>query len=539
VVEAAKALRGSGKSLPEITTPLLQGAEEVEAALGRAIDHAAVEPLARSFRQRVADVIKALGREYESRAYRSLLDLYGPELGTEAARGLRRLLATASEGEIDRLLQRLLAQRASAADLFRALGGVDEAILAHLVKTGQLAQLSTSRRLLALLTQEPAVGSKLLTGPFKSTVGDLERYLGRLEELPLDARDSVIRALLQERPLPPDLLLAAARQVGALDEPTLALLRQLQDARIRVGALFDGSGPSLKAFANEFAKLSEGERAFALQLAAGRPPAQVLAQAAKTRAELKAVALEVDPTPERLRAELEAGTREKVRARVISQVREGPYQTAILDTVLQKNARELARMRDSLRKFSPDAILGGERSGPFVAEAATFGEPALASRIIRVPKGNLDAVMAEMRSRVEQLIAQGKRRFAFTEVYFSGSAVRKLQKDVILPLARAHPECQFRGLWVRESLGFETVAVGSERAPIVFDPSLPSNVVNEPFYVPFAVGDDAARIIESTAPEPVFIFNSEGNIIGVVNPRPDEKTTRDVVVRLLGEGGGG
>lgn len=285
VTKAAKALFASGKSQQEITTALLKGSEEVEAALGRAIDPAAGAPIARSFRQRVWDVIKALGREYESRAYRSLLELYGPELGPEAARGLRRLLTVASEGEIDRLLQRLLEQRASVSDLFRALGGVDEAILADLVKTRQLAQLGTSRRLLALLTRDPAVGSKLLRGPFECSAGNLERYLGHLEELPLDARESVVRALLQDRPLPPDLLLTAARQVGALDEPTLALLRQLQEARIRVGALFDGSGPSLKAFADEFAKLSEAERAFALQLAAGRSPAQVLAQAAKTRAE--------------------------------------------------------------------------------------------------------------------------------------------------------------------------------------------------------------------------------------------------------------
>jgi hypothetical protein len=310
VVEAAKALRGSGKSLREITTLLLKGSEEVEAALGRTINRAeAAVPIARSFRERVGDVIKALGREYESRAYRSLLELYGPELGPEAARGLRRLLATASEGEIDRLLQRLLEQRASASDLFRALGGVDEAILADLVKTGQLAQLGTSRRLLALLTRDPAVGSKLLAGPFKSRVGDLERYLGRLEELTPDARESVVRALLQSDPLPPDLLLAAARQVGTLDEPTLALLRQLQDAQIRVGALFDGSGPSLKAFTDEFAKLSEGERAFALQLAAGRRPAEVLQKAAETRARLKAVAEAIEPTPEQLRERLRAGRR--------------------------------------------------------------------------------------------------------------------------------------------------------------------------------------------------------------------------------------
>jgi hypothetical protein len=198
-------------------------------------------------------------------------------------------------------------------------------------------------------------------------------------------------------------------------------------------------------------------------------------------------------------------------------------------------------MRASLRDFVPDAILGAERSGPFIAEAATFGEPALATQIIRVPSGNLSAsaVMADMRSRIEELIAQGKRRFAFTEVYFSGSAVNKLQNDVMYPLARAYPECEFRGLWIRERLGFESPAVAGGGRPVIPpDPRARSNVKNSVFDVPFAIGDDAKRIIESTAAEPVYIFDAEGRIVKVVNPRPDEKTTRDVVIRILGEGGG-
>ena len=541
-IEAASALRKSGKPLKEILGLLLQGSEQVDAALGRTIERKDVlGAMTQSLWKRVQGVAEALGREYESRAYRSLIELFEPELGAEAARGLRRLLGVASEGEIDRLLQRLLQQRASASDLFRALSGVDEKVLAELVNTGQLARLGTSRRLLALLTRDPVAGAKLLTGPFKSAVADFERYLGRLEELTPQTRESVIRALLQDHPLPPDIVLAAARQVGTLDEPTLALLRQLRDARIRIEALFDGSGPSLKAFADEFSKLSEGERVYALQLAAGRPPAQVLAEAAKARLELKAVAQELEPTPERLRQQLEAGTRKEARARVRGQQRTGRYQTAILNTVLKKNARELARMRTSLGAFAPDAIVAAERGGPFVAEAATFGEPKLAALIERIPKGEGDAVMAEMRARIEMLIAKGKRRFAFTEVFFSGSAVQKLQKDVIKPLARLHPECQFKGFWLREELGFETIEAelaGGKRPALVPDPTAPSNVRNELFDVPFAVGDDAKRIIDSTTAEPLFIYDAEGHIVEVINPRPGEETTRAVVVRVLGEGGG-
>ncbi len=66
------------------------------------------------------------------------------------------------------------------------------------------------------------------------------------------------------------------------------------------------------------------------------------------------------------------------------------------------------------------------------------------------------------RAEIEALIAKGSRRFAFTEVFFSGSAVRKLLNDVIEPLARLHTDCQFKGFWLRETLGFEADVVASK-----------------------------------------------------------------------------
>jgi hypothetical protein len=151
--------------------------------------------------------------------------------------------------------------------------------------------------------------------------------------------------------------------------------------------------------------------------------------------------------------------------------------------------------------------------------------------------------MAQMRSRIEQLIATEptKRwRFAFTEVYFSGSAVNKVRNDVMFRLAERYPECQFRGFWVRESLGFETrggIAAGTGRPALVPDPRAPANLVEESFPVPFAVGDDAARLIERGTREPIYIFDSEGRIVDVLEPGPGEDT-RDLVVRILGERGG-
>jgi hypothetical protein len=103
-----------------------------------------------------------------------------------------------------------------------------------------------------------------------------------LDPLPPDTRQSVLSALARDNPLAPNVLIEAAKQVGVLDEPTLALLRQLQDAEARVGALFDGSGPSLKEFADEFAKLPEAQRAAALENAAGGTPAQILKKPPET-----------------------------------------------------------------------------------------------------------------------------------------------------------------------------------------------------------------------------------------------------------------
>ena len=242
VREAAGELRATGLSEWQIARLILRGADEVALALGRTIKRPdVVEGMTRGFRQWADELLEAVGRsyaavgrEYASRAYQALLEAYGLQLGPAAARGLRRLLEKASHGEIDRALQRLLALRASGlkmaepSDLFRVLGALDDKLLTHLVQTGQLTELFTSPRLLALLTRDLAKGARLLAGPFQSTAGELERYLGRLEELPPPARESIVGALLQDHPLSPNILLGVARQVGVLDDPTLTLLRRLQ-----------------------------------------------------------------------------------------------------------------------------------------------------------------------------------------------------------------------------------------------------------------------------------------------------------------------
>lgn len=542
--EAARALFSSGKGLNELQGPLLRAAEDAEAALARTIGKdTAVGPMTKGFRKRVGEVLVALAREYQSRAYASLLELYGPELSSVAARGLRRLLGVASEREIDALLRRLLDSNVAPSALLGTLGELDETVLTQIAKSGQLEALASSPRVMAWLTRSAEAASVALRGPFKGGVSRLEAYLSQLEILTPAARQSVLDAIGTANPLSPDLMLAAAREVGTLDAPTLDLLKRSLDSDIKVGKLFDGSGSSLREYAEGFGKLSRSEQDYALQLAHGRPPAQVLAEAAKTQAQLKSLAAEIAPTPDALQAELAAGTREKARELVISKLRNtGAYQTAVLDTALIRQARQLAAVRKEVLAFSPDAFFGVERSGPFLAESAAGGEQQLTSRIVKIadPKAagrTASLAMEEMKARIEAMIAQGKRRFAFGEVIMSGSAVNKLQNDVIMPLAKKYPEAQFRGFYLREGLNYER-RVAARGVDILVTPANVPNLRSKAFDVPFIVGDDAPRIIQGTGTEPLYIFNQEGHIVETLRPNPGE-TTRDMIIRILTERGGG
>ncbi|WP_394849991.1 hypothetical protein LZC95_21355 [Pendulispora brunnea] len=104
-------------------------------------------------------------------------------------------------------------------------------------------------------------------------------------------------------------------------------------------------------------------------------------------------------------------------------------------------------------------------------------------------------------------------RFAFTDVYFSGTAYIKFQKDVLTPLAELHPECEFQGFWMREEVGFE-VSARLEGYPTLRLPrkTTSSNVNNKFFTVTFAIGDDPERILEATVGEPIYVFDENGII---------------------------
>jgi hypothetical protein len=542
-LQAARVLRATGKSVREIAGVLLQGTEKVEAALGRTISRAEVlPPMTRGFRARIGQVLSALAREYESRAYAAILDLYGPELGAEARLGLRRLLGAASEREIDGLLQRLLSRKVPVGDLLGVLGSMDEAAVVQLAGTGQIERLAVSPRVMAWITRAPRQASYVLTGsPFKLSVDRLEAYLGRLESLTLEARESVLGAIASAHPLSPDQLLAAAKALGTLDEPTLKLLRQLVEAKVQVDLLFNGPGIPLKPFLERFAKIPPNQQALALQIgkAHPQPPGRFLTIAENAQRELKAVAEAIDPTPEAVSKQLAEGTRGKARDLVIGKLRTGIYQNAVLGSALSRQARKLAVLRADIRAFSPEAIVGAERGGPFIAEQVAAGEPQLGSRILSIPKpqpNKRDVQFADMKARVEALIAEGKKRFAFVDVIFSQSAVNQLNNEVIEPLARVHSDCEFRGFFLREALGYE-LRVSPTDSQILPSPGGHWNILNKAYDVPFVVGEDAEALLNATGHDPIFVFDSEGRIVEILEPKPGE-TTRQMLVRILSERGG-
>ena len=404
--EAARALLSSGKPLEEVTEVLVEGADKAEAAMTGAINHPAAAEIAKGFGARIREIVKALGRAYESRAYGAVLELFGPGMSDEAAEGVRRLLTTTTEKQIDAVLQQVLAAKASPTDLLAALGRADARLVPELVKVGKLAELGASRRVVAVLTQAPELGSRLLVETFAGAPAELESFLERLEPLAPQARSRVLVVLGRGTSLAPDVLLGAARQVGALDEPTLALLQRLQEADVLVGALFDGSGPALPEFAEEFGKLSEAERAAALEGAVDRTPAEVLERARPAPAPDPTPPPAPDPTPppapdptpppepdptpppaptartvENMLPELEAKGLSRADVEAFKGLRK------------RLSAELLRRVAKLLERFGLDEVTA---FGEYLAQHEVYLDENILKQLETVPRGGLRARIAEV-----------------------------------------------------------------------------------------------------------------------------------------------
>jgi len=204
-----------------------------------------------------------------------------------------------------------------------------------------------------------------------------------------------------------------------------------------------------------------------------------------------------------------------------------------------------------MQAFNPNVVFAVERGGPFIADAITYGDAQLTSRIARVPKPTKDfgwgKTTEKMIDDMEAMIKSDPARewrFAFTDVYFSGGSYNTFQ-GMIERIARKYPNCRFQGFWMREQVGFEIAA--GDAGPVLRVPKDPGlrNVTNSSAPVPFVIGDDADRILqalesgapdlEAIASEPIYIFDSSGAVQRVIQPKPGEKT-RDLVLRILNGG---
>ena len=544
-LDAALVLRDSGLSYRQIAGDLLAGQQKFEEVLLAKLENAGVtQPLVNGARRSVSDFLGVLWKEvqgvYEQQAYRALFELMNTPLDAVASKGLSRLIASRGEREIDSALQLLKREKLSSADFLRVIGRVDERAAAELMKPANLMQLARSPRTLAVLLQNPADAFLILSRSFRNSIDQFENYLGAIEKLPPDIRNSLLRALLENDPLPADLLHRAAQALGVLDAPTLGWMRRLNARRIRIDPLLKDGGKAFVDFVDAFSKFTAGDQALALERAQGTVPGNVLRLARENKEALAAAARELEPTQADLLDQIGSGARRRVREQVRKRFVEGPYQTAVLESVLLENKKAFAALRRGLRALNPEAVIGVERGGPFIADAAASGE-AQFGEIVRIPKADMSTAMANMRNRVEQMIKAGKTRFAFTDVYFSGSAYNLVQKEVMRPLAEAHPNCKFGGFWMRSQVGFEIggFEVGSGVGPVLELPAgetkVVSNLSNEFYEVPYVLGEDVGRIRDATVAEPVYVFDSTGSVARVVEPVAQDKTTRDLIIRLLSE----
>jgi hypothetical protein len=249
------------------------------------------------------------------------------------------------------------------------------------------------------------------------------------------------------------------------------------------------------------------------------------------------VAKQLDSPAATRESGLDQTARDKARKLVLDALRVGKrYQRAILDTVLRAHARQLAALRKVLRDFAPDAIFGTDRGGAYLAETATVGDAQLGARVAAIKQPTVALEVKEIENRVAELYKAGKRRFVFTETYIGGGSVAQLKNNAIIPLAKKYPDAEFLGLWMREGLGKEP-AIGEPSGGSIVPISGLKNAKAAAFDVPFIVGEDAAQIIEGAGHDPVYIFDSEGRIVEVLQPKPNE-TTRSMIARILVERGG-
>jgi hypothetical protein len=266
--------------------------------------------------------------------------------------------------------------------------------------------------------------------------------------------------------------------------------------------------------------------------------------------------------------------------------RYGDMEGLVSEIIVEQNAVAVQQMREHIARSRPDAVLGVQRGGAFLAEALSTGAEGFPTTVpvakYRRPReGQPDLVQrtplleAEIRRRI---VDGGESRFAIVDFYMGGVFAGELQ-TMILNILRDHPHAEFEVMWMRETAGFERVVI----RPAVTDPEFREwvaalqegvafegrvstvggrvkirqespavtlaplrgdvdhpNVRTTEFPVDVALGDDMRAVLESSPTEPVRLFDRDGELkrtipIGTPDPvtgRP-LSTTREIMIRVM------
>jgi len=218
----------------------------------------------------------------------------------------------------------------------------------------------------------------------------------------------------------------------------------------------------------------------------------------------------------------------------------GALEGYVLESTLAENQRAIASLGAQLLEENPDVIVGMERGGAFLSEAVgaqwSLGpriRPMPVHKDVRGEKFDLPAQQQEF----QRLIAQGNRRIAIVESYMGGTTASAL-RDVLLPIARAHPDVRFNVHWMREGLGFETRTAGGDvvlspprGVPRATQPGA-SQITQDYRTVRLVLGDDMSIAYNPDSHQPITVFNREGQVTMVIAPRPGQ-TTRQLLIEIL------
>jgi hypothetical protein len=209
------------------------------------------------------------------------------------------------------------------------------------------------------------------------------------------------------------------------------------------------------------------------------------------------------------------------------------------EKILRLNQAAVGELRARVVAANPDVLVAVERGGWFLTDVVTRFEPGLKDKVSRVGKvqNNDPAHYAQIRAHTETLmLEQGKRRIAVVDAYMGGFNAPALIKNVFEPLLKKHAKTmgrlRFGSYWLREAAGFELE--GGQLRPATYHATGPyADLIDaEALTVPWIFGDDVNIIVKGGSREPIRIFNSDGDVIDIIYPKPGE-TTYDLAVRLL------